>query len=65
MFIYVFSEQDRNKLLEEGYELLKDDDVGNTYVFVRYNSKFDEEPEKEKALFSSLGLCFETDVLSF
>lgn len=43
-FIYVFSEADRDKLLECGFILLKKDPINHTYVFVSNDSLlFSEE----------------------
>lgn len=33
-FIYVFSSGDRDKLLSQGFNLLKSDETQNVYVFV-------------------------------
>lgn len=37
MFIYVFSTQDRDKLLSKNYNLLKSDERNNIYVFENNN----------------------------
>lgn len=37
MFIYVFSTQDRDKLLLKNYNLLKSDERNNIYVFENNN----------------------------
>lgn len=37
MFIYVFSTQDRDKLLSKNYNLLKSDGRNNIYVFENNN----------------------------
>lgn len=37
-FIYVFDEQARNKLIAGGYELLKSDEFGSSFVFVNNNN---------------------------
>lgn len=33
-FIYVFSEKDRDELINAGYTLLKGDDNNSTYIFL-------------------------------
>lgn len=43
-FIYVFSEADKNKMLECGFILLKEDPINHTYVFISNpNLLFSEE----------------------
>lgn len=37
MFIYVFSTQDRDRLLSKNYNLLKSDERNNIYVFENNN----------------------------
>ncbi len=37
-FIYVFSEEDKNKLLESGHHLLLDDARNSIYVFAADNT---------------------------
>ena len=36
-FIYVFNEQAKDYLLASGYELLKSDEFGSSFVFVNNN----------------------------
>jgi len=53
-FVYVFSKQDRDKLLSLGYVLLKEDYMNNVYVFINNNfSSFQKLPVK-KYSFSSV-----------
>lgn len=59
MFIYVFSEQDKMKLLSEGYVLLKEDTANGMYVFAIDNGTAQGER------FSGLGTYCFSDVLTF
>ncbi len=59
-FIYVFSEDDKTKLLSQGFELLRESVPRNTYIFVA-----DESKTENYELFSSLDNFFLSDVLSF
>lgn len=55
-FIYVFSEEARDRLLAAGYTLLKSDGKNNTYIF-------DNDP---RVAFSFSGIGeLKTDTLSF
>ena len=42
MFIYVFSNQDKELLLEEGYLLLSEDNNAERYVFAADNSTIED-----------------------
>lgn len=41
-FIYVFSTEDRDKLLEKSYTILKADEKNNIYVFEHSDDEFEE-----------------------
>lgn len=58
MFVYVFSTQDRDTLLDKGYHLVKSDDINYTYIFV-----CDDNADVEK--FSVLDKYAFSNVLSF
>lgn len=44
MFIYVFSNQDKELLLENGYTLMKSDDQNGIYIFL---AESDEQKNQE------------------
>ncbi len=41
-FIYVFSDEDRDILLQNGYTLLKADENNNLYIFENSGAKYEE-----------------------
>ena len=41
-FIYVFSDEDRDILLQNGYTLLKADENNNLYIFENSDTKYEE-----------------------
>lgn len=62
MFVYVFSEQDKTKLLSNGYALLKEDPKNNLYVFAL---ELETDALEEFSTRFDLGkYCF-TNVLTF
>ena len=58
MFIYVFSKQDKTRLLDAGYILMKSDEFGSVYIFLL------EEKANLKEL-EILDMYFISDVLTF
>lgn len=42
-FVYVFSDEDKDKLLSRGYQLLKSDEKEHVYIFENSGEKFDED----------------------
>ena len=58
MFIYVFSKQDKTRLLDAGYILMKSDEFGSVYIFLL------EEKANIKEL-EALDMYFISDVLTF
>ena len=62
MFVYVFSEQDKTKLLSNGYALLKEDPNNDLYVFVLESASNVTENFSKK--FNLDKYCI-TDVLTF
>lgn len=59
-FIYVFSEEDKVKLLSEGYTLLRENPTSHAFVFIT-----DEAGTERIKVFESLDNYFLTDVLTF
>lgn len=58
MFIYVFSNQDRDQLLSDGYELLKSNEFEEVYIFLHGDDKTSEK-------FKKLDKYIISDVLTF
>lgn len=58
MFIYVFSNQDRDQLLSDGYELLKSNEFEEVYIFLYGDDKTSEK-------FKKLDKYIISDVLTF
>lgn len=54
-FIYVFSEDARDRLLRLGFQQLKDDVTSHTYVFANDKAMFAEMPDE----------CVLSDTLTF
>ena len=59
-FIYVFSESDKEKLLSEGYELLREDTPSQKFVFIK-----DENKDMSFDLCKSLDKYFLSNTLTF
>ena len=56
-FIYVFTENDKSKLLERGFKLLKSDPNKSFFIFKN-------EETEDKFDLSNIKICF-SDILSF
>lgn len=41
-FVYVFKTDDRDKMLENGYRLLKADDQNNIFIFEKSDARFEQ-----------------------
>lgn len=56
-FLYVFNEQDRDKLIQSGFVLMKSDEANSVYIF----------KTKDEVTFSDSGVdkYYLTDVLTF
>lgn len=61
-FLYVFSKEDRDALIEEGLSLLKEDADNAVFIF-----KADECKDNERINFAyrNIGHCVLSDILTF
>ncbi len=41
-FVYVFEKEDRDKMLANGYKLLKSDEPNNIFIFENSGTKFEQ-----------------------